>query len=122
MFAGSATADNKVVINGGTITGKRALWLQLPSSNSAVAPKATVEINGGDLSDTSGFTFYSYSYGNSFANVNVTITGGTFAGTVAFGGGYKGDRENVTVTGGTFNSYLGRYLENDGWEDIVIAD
>ena len=121
MFSNSATAETKVVINGGVITGKRAIWIQLPSSNSAVAPKTTLEINGGDLSDTSGLTIYSYSYGNSFANVNVTITGGTFSGDVAFGGGYKGDRETVTVTGGTFGGALGRYLENDGWEDITIG-
>lgn len=119
MFSGSATSENKVVINGGTITGKRAIWIQLPSNNSAVAPKTTVEINGGSLNSTSNLTIYSYSYGNSFAQTNVTITGGTFSGDVAFGGGYKGDQETVTVTGGTFNGELGRYLANDGWADIA---
>ena len=119
MFSGSATAENKVVINGGTITGKRAVWVQLPSNNSAVAPLTTLEINGGELKSTSEWTIYSYSYGNSFANTNITITGGTFEKHVAFGGGYKGDKEKVTVTGGVFNGDLGRYLENDGWEDIT---
>ncbi len=119
MFSGSATSENKVVINGGTITGKRAVWVQLPSNNSAVAPKTTLEINGGELTGISNLAIYSYSYGNSFANTNVTITGGTFNGDVAFGGGYKGDQEKVSVTGGTFNAKLGRYLENDGWVDIT---
>ena len=119
MFSGSATSENKVVINGGDITGKRAVWIQLPSSNAAVAPLTTLEVNGGNLNSTSDLTIYSYSYGNSFANTKVTINGGTFAKDVAFGAGYYGDKENVTVTGGTFNGKLGRYLANDGWEDIA---
>ena len=119
MFTNSATADCNVVINGGSITGKRAVWIQLPSSNAAVAPKANLTINGGELTGDSGLAIYSYSYGNSFANTNVTITAGTFNGDVQFGGGYKGDVENVTITGGTFNGYLGRWLVNDGWADIA---
>ena len=122
MFANSNTAENKVVINGGEITGRRAIWLQLAGSNSANATLATLEINGGVLTTTvpdEQPAVYSYSYGNSFANTNVTITGGTFNGDVQFGGGYKGDTENVTITGGTFNGYLGRWLADDGWEDIA---
>ena len=113
MFSGNATMENKVVINGGTITGKRAVWVQLPSSNSAVAPKTTLEINGGVLTGNSGLAIYSYSYGNSFAATNVTITGGTFNGNVEFGGGYKGDVEIVSITGGTFNGQVGRWVTAD---------
>lgn len=119
MFSNSATAENKVVINSGSITGKRAVWIHLPSSDSSVAPKTTLEIHGGELVNTGTLNIYSYSYGNSFAATNVTITGGTFSGDIAFGGGYKGDRETVTVTGGTFNGVLGRYLDDDGWENIA---
>lgn len=122
MFANSNTLEDKVVINGGEISGRRAIWLQLPGNDSSKAMKATLEITGGTLTGTSPDVqpaVYSYSYGNSFANTNVTITGGTFNGDVQFSGGYKGDKENVTVTGGTFNGALGRWLTNDGWEDFV---
>ena len=118
MNTASATAENKVVINGGTISGRRAIWIHLAGGSSATAPKITLEINGGNLSGTQ-MCIYSYSYGNSFANTSVTITGGTFNGDVQFGGGYKGDKETVIVNGGTFNGELGRWLENDGWEDIA---
>ncbi len=118
MNTASATAENKVVINGGTISGKRAIWIHLAGGSAATAPKTTLEINGGELSGTQ-MCIYSYSYGNSFANTNVTITGGTFNGDVQFGGGYKGDQETVSVTGGAFNGALGRWLVNDGWEDIA---
>ncbi len=112
-------AANNVTINGGEITGKRAIWIHIAGSNAAQAPEVNLTINGGDFNSTSDFTIYSYSYGQSFANVNVTIAGGDFEKDVAFGGGYKGDQENVTVTGGTFGGNLGRYLANDGWVDIA---
>ena len=122
LFANSATVPTNVTINGGTISGSRGIWVQLPSSNSAVAPLVNLTINGGTITGTSAndCAIYSYSYGNSFANTNVTITGGEFNGVVAFGGGYKGDIENVTITGGTFNDGVGRYLAGDGWEDITF--
>ncbi len=121
LCASTADYDNTVIINGGTITGKRAVWIQLTGSDSAVAPKATLTINGGTLTKTGENepAVYSYSYGNSFANTKVTITDGIFNGDVQFGGGYKGDQETVIITGGTFNGYLGRWLENDGWENIA---
>ncbi|MBQ4051547.1 MAG: hypothetical protein IJD13_07940, partial [Oscillospiraceae bacterium] len=110
-------------INGGTITGARAIQIQLPSNNPASAPEINLTVNGGTLTSkvADGLALYSYSAGQSFANVDVTIAGGTFNGHVAFGGGYKGDAETVTVTGGTFNGDLGRYLVGDGWEDITIS-
>ena len=110
-------------INGGTITGARAIQIQLPSNDPASAPEINLTVNGGTLTSkvADGFALYSYSAGQSFANVDVTIAGGTFNGHVAFGGGYKGDAETVTVTGGTFNGALGRYLVGDAWEDITIS-
>ncbi|MBR4068700.1 MAG: SipW-dependent-type signal peptide-containing protein [Clostridia bacterium] len=123
MFANSKTVPTNVTINGGTIEGKRAVWVQIPGSDPTVAMIANLTVNGGTLTSTDDPTanylaIYSYSYGNSFANTNIALNGGTYNGHVAFGGGYKGDTENVTVTGGTFNGELGRYLANDGWEDI----
>ena len=123
MFCNSNTVATNVTINGGTITGKRAIWVQLPSSNINNERLANLTINGGEFICTNtekDVCIYSYSYGDSFAKTNITITGGTFTGDVCFGGGRaKSTQENVTVTGGTFNGYLGRYLENDAWEDIV---
>ncbi len=121
MFSGTKNAPINVTINGGKIEGKRAVWIHVASSDSNVAPIHNLTVTGGTLTATSPEVepaIYSYSYGNSFANVNVNITGGVFNGDVQFGGGYKGDQENVNITGGTFNGYLGRWLANDGWEDI----
>ena len=140
IFTSSASDSVDVTIDGGTIEGSRGIWLQLAGSNSSVAPKVNLVINGGNIKTNESFedsdkycnALYSYSYGNSFANTNVTITGGHFLGYVAFGGGYKGDRETVTITGGTFEAYklneggtlvadndcVGRYTTS-GWESIA---
>lgn len=122
MFANSNTVSTNVTINGGTITGKRAVWIQLPSSNINNVRLVNLTITGGELICTNtekDVCVYSYSYGDSFAKTDVTITGGTFTGDVCFGGGSKATVENVTITGGIFNGYLGRYLADDGWEDIA---
>ena len=126
MFANSNTLSTNVTINGGEVSGKRAIWIQLPGSNSANVRPVNLTINGGTLSSTDDpngnyLAIYSYSYGDSFAKTKVTINGGTFNGHVAFGGGYKGDQETVIVKGGTFNGELGRYLEDDGWENITVT-
>ena len=123
MFANSNTTATNVTVNGGLITGKRAIWIQLPGSNIASEKIANLTINGGKLICTNkaeDVAIYSYSYGDSFAKTNVTITGGEFDGLVAFGGGEKTTQETVTITGGTFNDGVGRYLANDGWEDITV--
>lgn len=117
-------ADINCTINGGTITGARAIQIQLPSNKPADAPVINLTINGGTFNGNGGLSIYSYSAGQSFANVSVTITDGVFNNDVAFGGGSaKTTKENVSITGGTFNGYLGRYVEddgtNDGWEDIA---
>ncbi len=107
-------------INGGTITGARAIQIQLPSNKPAEAPEINLTVNGGTLSalDTvNEFAVYSYSAGQSFDNVNVTITGGTFNGYVAFGGGSAVDDEHVTITGGTFNNGVWR-LDDGNWVEI----
>ena len=120
MFANSNTDATNVTINGGTITGRRGIWVQLPSSSLTNERLANLTVTGGKIiaTDASDCAIYSYSYGDSFAKTNVTISGGEFFGDVCFGGGEKTTQENVTVTGGTFHGELGRYLANDGWEDI----
>ena len=110
----------KATINGGTITGSRAIQIQLPSNKPSSAPEISLTVNGGTFNGTTGMSLYSYSAGQSFANVNVTIAGGTFNNDVTFGGGTAADKETVVVTGGTFNAKLGRYVDTAaGWEDIA---
>ena len=118
LFTSSSAAENNVTINGGTIIGKRAIWVQLAGSDNTVAPKVNLTINGGQLEsnvvDGTGLVMYSYSYGNSFANTNVTIAGGQFLnGSVQFGGGYKADTENVSITGGTFEQDVIRWVTSE---------
>ena len=125
IFANSNTLTTSLTVEGGEIIGRRALWIQLPNTDATRAPKVNVNITGGVLrSNDTGATgyniaIYSYSYGESFKNVNVNITGGEFFGHVAFGGGSKNGQENVNVTGGVFHNDLGRYLAGNGWEDIA---
>lgn len=123
MFCNSVTEYTGVTVNGGDISGKRGIWLQLPSGNSEHKQMASLTVTGGTITSLQpdvDCAIYSYSYGASFANTNVNISGGTFNGDVAFGGGYKGDTENVTVTGGTFNGSLGRYVDaTPDWVDIA---
>lgn len=139
LFTSDASKSVDVTIDGGKIEGTRAIWLQLAGSESSIAPKVNLKINGGEIKTNEAFTninnyclaLYSYSYGNSFANTNVTINGGDFLGYVAFGGGYKGDRETVTINGGTFTAYgndgttidndcVGRYTSTEPyWESIA---
>ena len=138
IFTSDASKSVDVTVDGGTIEGSRGIWVQLAGSSSSVAPKVNLVINGGAVKTNEAFddinnyclALYSYSFGNSFANTNVTINGGDFLGYVAFGGGYKGDRETVTINGGTFTAYntdmtlnsdcVGRYTSPDPyWEPIA---
>lgn len=138
LFTSDANESVDVDISGGKIEGTRAIWLQLAGGDSSIAPKVNLKINGGEIKTNETFdgthyclALYSYSYGNSFAKTNVTINGGDFLGYVAFGGGYKGDRETVTINGGTFTAYgnggttidndcVGRYTNTEPyWESIA---
>ena len=140
IFTSSASDSVDVTIDGGTIEGSRGIWLQLAGGDPNVAPKVNLVINGGNIntneqfenSNNSCLALYSYSFGNSFNNTNVTINGGNFLGYVAFGGGPNKDhRETVNITGGTFEAYtldggtlvpdnhcVGRYTTS-GWEPIA---
>lgn len=122
MFCNSNTVATNVTINGGLITGKRGIWIQLPSSKLTNERLANLTVTGGHIIATSDAdcAIYSYSYGDSFVKTNVTITGGEFDGVVAFGGGDKNTVENVTITGGIFNDGCGRYLANGGWEEFTV--
>ncbi len=105
MFNSSETSID-VTINGGTVTGYRAIWIQLAGSNTAVSPAMNVTVNGGSLNSCDpkyNMAIYSYSYGNDMKDVNIEINGGTFNGDVALtGGSNKTNIETVAVYGGTF--------------------
>ena len=112
LFAGSATNENSLTINGGTVTGgARAVWIQLPSSDAKVGPKATFKVTGGTLTsnDTNyNLAVYFYSFGNNAANTDIEISGGTFNGDIAFYGTTLTE-DNVSISGGTFNGAYGVY-------------
>ena len=116
MFNGGSGAIN-VTINGGVITGYRAVWIQLASNNAAIAPIMNLTINGGVLTSidqTYNQAIYSYSYGNDMKNVLINVSGGTFNGDIALtGGSNKANLETLNISGGQFNGQWGFYSYGD---------
>ena len=116
MFNGGSGAID-VTVNGGTITGARAVWIQLASTDASVAPVMNLTVTGGTLtsSDTTyQMAVYSYSYGNDMKNVNINVSGGTFNGDIALtGGSNKTNIETMNISGGTFNGPWGFYSYGD---------
>ncbi len=116
MFNGSTGAID-VTINGGTVIGYRAVWIQLASSNTAVAPVMRLTVTGGTLTSidqTYNQAVYSYSYGNDMKNVLINVSGGTFNGDIALtGGANKTNIETLNISGGTFNGAWGFYSYGD---------
>ena len=112
MFNGGSGAIN-VTINGGEISGYRAVWIQLASNTATVAPIMNLTINGGTLTSTEqtyNQAIYSYSYGNDMKNVLINVNGGTFNGDIALtGGSNKTNLETLNISGGTFNGAYGFY-------------
>ena len=117
MFCNSTVNGNTVNVENGTLSGRRAIWIQLPGSKNQ-QKLATVTISGGTLTSTDteyNQAIYSYSYGDSYETTTVTVSGGTFNGDLAFGGGssYGGEgAETVNITGGTFNGARAVYHYN----------
>ena len=122
MFNGSAGAID-VTVNGGTITGYRAVWIQLASTNTAVAPVMKLTVTGGTLTSADQVynqAVYSYSYGNDMKNVLIDVSGGTFNGDIALtGGANKTNLETLNISGGTFNGAWGFY--SYGADDKAVA-
>jgi hypothetical protein len=112
MFNGSA-GEIDVTVNGGEISGYRAVWIQLASNNTAIAPIMKLDVNGGVLTSTDqtyNQAVYSYSYGNDMRNVLINVTGGTFNGDIALtGGANKTNIETLNISGGTFNGQWGGF-------------
>lgn len=127
MFNASAGAID-VTINGGTISGYRAVWIQLASTNTAVAPIMRLNVTGGTLTSIDqnyNQAVYSYSYGNDMKNVLIDVSGGTFNGDIALtGGANKTNIETLNISGGTFNGAWGVYSYGDetkAMETITIT-
>lgn len=127
MFNGSAGAID-VTINGGTVSGYRAVWVQLASNNAAVAPIMRLNVTGGTLTSIDqnyNQAVYSYSYGNDMKNVLIDVSGGTFNGDIALtGGANKTNIETLNISGGTFNGAWGFYSYGDetkAMETITIT-
>ena len=122
MFNGSAGAID-VTVNGGTITGYRAVWIQLASTNTAVAPVMKLTVTGGTLTSADQVynqAVYSYSYGNDMKNVLIDVSGGVFNGDIALtGGANKTKLETLNISGGTFNGAWGFY--SYGADDKAVA-
>ena len=113
-----------LTVNGGEIKGTRAVWIQAPGSNTADAPAISLTVNDGKLTATGengGYKLavYSYNYGNSPANINITVTGGVIDGDIALTGGVnKTATETVTVTGGIINDIYS-YAEDEVAKNTV---
>jgi len=128
QFANSAANKNSVTVNDGLLEGKRAVWIQLPGSDTTKAMNAELIVNGGTLRSTDkgeggyNLAVYSYTYGNSFANTKLTIEDGIFDGDVALAGGSnKTVLESVSVAGGTFLGDYGIYSYGETPETGFIA-
>ncbi|MBQ7971170.1 MAG: hypothetical protein IJ294_02310, partial [Clostridia bacterium] len=129
QYANSATYENSVTINGGTVVGgSRAVWMQLPGSSASDKKKASLTVTDGVLTskdETYNLAVYVYSYGDSGANTKLDISGGEFNGNVALNGAVTATmlEDALSVTGGTFNSDYGifSYNENDEIAKPVIS-
>ena len=122
MFVNSKTVPTSVTINGGTVKGYRAVWIQLPGSDETAVPPANLTVNGGNLISTDeeyNQVVYSYSYGNDFSGTTIALNGGNYFGDVALGGGGKNGvkygEEKITVNADACNFYgeYGVYTYND---------
>lgn len=129
-FTNHAKEGNDVTIYGGNLTGKVAVWVQLPSGKANAPRSATLNITGGTLTstgDSSDRVIYSYTDGESFDNTTINIEGGTFNGNLYVGGCKsanisKVDAEDINITGGVFNGEIYNYCaENGGTHETEVS-
>ena len=121
-------ADAEFIMNDGLVKAATPAWIHLPGSNAADAPSIKVTINGGTFQSTKPTSedndaIYTYSFGNSHANTNITINGGEFlGGTVSIGSGYKGDAPTLNINGGTFEYDVLQWLADDNVKVLYKAN
>lgn len=105
---------NSVTVEGGEIEGVRAVWIQLPGSDTSKSPEVNLTVKGGTLksNDSNYYVIYSYSAGNNPENVNINISGGDFSGDIMITG-YSGNPianvETLNISGGNFKGNYGIY-------------
>ena len=116
----SATANNVVTVNGGTLTGATA-GLQLFNTNND-AKLAEVNIHGGEFNGTYAF-YTSFTSAAASEDVTINIDGGEFNGYLYLYNGKNGSDEypmTVSVTGGTFNGGAYIYTMDANGDEVAI--
>ena len=116
----SATANNVVTVNGGTLTGATA-GLQLFNINND-AKLAEVNIHGGEFNGSYAF-YTSFTSAAASEDVTINIDGGEFNGYLFLYNGKNGSDEypmTVSVTGGTFNGGAYIYTTDANGDEVAI--
>lgn len=118
--------NTNLTVNGGEIEGSTAVWIQLPGSSFANTPNMNVTINGGKLISIKeqGDLMYTYTFGDSHADVKIEINGGEFlGGYVSVGSGvHKEDIPQFTINGGTFEYDVIQWLGGDEYKVLYKAN
>ena len=118
--------NTNLTVNGGEIEGSTAVWIQLPGSSFADTPNMNVTINGGKLISIKeqGDLMYTYTFGDSHADVKIEINGGEFlGGYVSVGSGvHKEDIPQFTINGGTFEYDVIQWLGGDEYKVLYKAN
>ena len=121
--------DGDITVNDGEVKGSRAIWLQLPSNNTSLAPAINLTVNGGKLTSTGEsaeykLAVYSYTYGSKLNNVNIVVNDGEINGDIALTGGKneEAEVEKVTIYGGRICGDIYSYGDDKekAKESIVI--
>ena len=122
LFGGTTN----LTINGGEISGSTAVWIQLPGSSFSNTPDMNITINGGKLISIKeqGNLMYTYTYGDSHADVKIEINGGEFlGGYVSVGSGvHKEDIPQVTINAGIFEYDVLQWLAGDEYKVLYSAN
>lgn len=122
LFGGTTN----LTINGGEISGATAVWIQLPGSSISNTPDMNITINGGKLISIKeqGDLMYTYTFGDSHADVKIEINGGEFlGGYVSVGSGvHKEDIPQVTINAGIFEYDVLQWLPNDEYKVLYSAN
>ena len=116
----SATANNVVTVNGGTLTGATA-GLQLFNINND-AKLAEVNIHGGEFNGSYAF-YTSFTSAAASKDVTINIDGGEFNGYLYLYNGKNGSDEypmTVSVTDGTFNGGAYIYTTDANGDEVAI--
>lgn len=129
MFCNSTTYQNELNISGGIVEGGYAgFWTQLPGSSASSKKLATINITGGEVKGGT-YSWYDYSFGDSFESVNYNVSGGKFYGYVYSYAVADGVKPGF-ITGGLFSKdvtslcaagLMSEYDESLGMYAIVPA-